>query len=208
MGLASLKPGRGASAGWVSRVTVSPTRVSLTVLTPEMMYPTEPAESSGRGTLPSRKIPTSSTLYAALFHMKRMMSPGFSRPEKTLQLMMTPRKGSYCASKVSAFSGSSGFPGGGGILSTIASKRSSMPIPSFAEQSRAWSASSPSSLSICSFTLSTSAEGRSILLMTGMIVRSCSMAMYTFEMVWACTPWDASTSSRTPSQDARERETS
>jgi len=37
--------------------------------------------------------------------------------------------------------------------------------------------SSPSSESICSITLSTSAEGRSILLITGIISRSCSMAM-------------------------------
>jgi hypothetical protein len=37
IGLASLKPGRGSSAGRVSRVTVSPILMSLTVLTPEMM---------------------------------------------------------------------------------------------------------------------------------------------------------------------------
>ena len=52
------------------------------------------------------------------------------------------------------------------------------------------------------------ALGMSILLMTGMISKSWSIAMYRFEMVCACTPWLASTISSAPSQAAMLRDTS
>ena len=52
--------------------------------------------------------------------------------------------------------------------------------------------SRPRSRSIWRRTSSGSAEGMSILLMTGIISRSCSRAMYMFERVWASTPWVAS----------------
>jgi len=53
-----------------------------------------------------------------------------------------------------------------------------------------------------------SAAGRSILLSTGMIVRSLSRARYRFARVWASMPWAASTSRIAPSHAARLRETS
>ena len=58
------------------------------------------------------------------------------------------------------------------------------------------------------FTRSGSAAGRSILLMTGRISSSCSMARYVFASVWASTPCVASTTSTAPSHAARERDTS
>ena len=52
------------------------------------------------------------------------------------------------------------------------------------------------------------AAGRSILLSTGMIVRSFSSARYRLASVWASMPWAASTSSTAPSHAASERDTS
>ena len=52
------------------------------------------------------------------------------------------------------------------------------------------------------------ALGMSILLITGMISRLWSIAMYRLEMVCACTPCVASTTSSAPSQAAMERDTS
>ena len=53
-----------------------------------------------------------------------------------------------------------------------------------------------------------SAAGMSILLMTGMISRSCSRAMYMLDRVWASTPWVASMRRRAPSQEEMARDTS
>ena len=53
-----------------------------------------------------------------------------------------------------------------------------------------------------------SALGRSILLMTGMISRLCSIAMYMLASVCASTPWLASISRTAPSQAEIERDTS
>jgi hypothetical protein len=56
--------------------------------------------------------------------------------------------------------------------------------------------------------VSGSADGRSILLITGMISRPASSARYRLERVCASMPWLASTTSRAPSQAARLRLTS
>ena len=83
-----------------------------------------------------------------------------------------------------------------------------MPTPCLAEISGQPSQSRPISSSISPFTTSGWALGRSILLMTGRISRSCSRAMYTLASVWASMPWLASTTSTAPSQAASARETS
>ncbi len=83
-----------------------------------------------------------------------------------------------------------------------------MPIPIFAEVSTASCAGMPTTCSICSRAFSGSAEGRSILLMTGTIARSWCVARYALASVWASTPWVASTTSTAPSHAASERETS
>jgi len=59
--LAWTKPGRGSSAGRRVSVTVSPTRLWASSLTPAMRKPTSPALSSGNGTAPGLNTPTSWT---------------------------------------------------------------------------------------------------------------------------------------------------
>ena len=61
--------------------------------------------------------------------------------------------------------------------SCIASKTSSIPCPVFAETGIAIEVSIPSISSISCLTLSTSAEGKSILFITGIISRFCSIAI-------------------------------
>ena len=61
---------------------------------------------------------------------------------------------------------------------------------------------------IWSFTSSGMALSESILLSTGMISKSWSMAWYRLEMVCAWIPWVASTTSRAPSHAAMDRLTS
>ncbi len=77
---------------------------------------------------------------------------------------------------MSAFSGLFTSPDGSGTFSTICSRMSSIPIPDFAEASTASEASKPITSSISSRTLSGSAAGKSILLMTGKISKSLSSA--------------------------------
>ena len=97
---------------------------------------------------------------------------------------------------------------GRGNMSRICSRISLMPMPVLAEQRIALEVSRPITSSICFLTPSTSAEGRSILLMTGRISRFRSMARWTLARLCAWTPWTASTTRRAPSQAERERETS
>jgi hypothetical protein len=83
-----------------------------------------------------------------------------------------------------------------------------MPMPILAEVRTASWAGMPTTCSICSRAFSGSAEGRSILLMTGTIVRLWWVARYALASVWASTPWVASTTRTAPSQAASDRETS
>ena len=121
---------------------------------------------------------------------------------------MTPRYESYWLSKISAFRGAFGSPLGGGTFFTISSSTASMLVPILAEISGASMAGRPMMSSTSCLALAGSAAGRSILLNTGRISRSCSMARYVLARVWASTPWVASTTSTAPSQAARERDTS
>jgi len=107
-----------------------------------------------------------------------------------------------------ACSGFSGSPVGAGIVVTIFSKTSSILILFLAEISGASLQSMPITFSISSLTTSGMALGKSILLMTGKISKSCSNAKYVLANVCASTPWDASTMRSAPSQAARLLETS
>ena len=76
-----------------------------------------------------------------------------------------------------ALVGAFSLPCGAGIMSTIASRSSTIPIPLFALVFIASLQSSPIVCSISSFTLSGSAAGRSILFKTGIRVKSFSKAI-------------------------------
>ncbi len=65
-----------------------------------------------------------------------------------------------------------------------------------------------SMLRIWLFTLSISALARSILFITGIIIRLLSFARYRFATVCACTPWPASTRSMAPSHALMDFDTS
>ena len=83
-----------------------------------------------------------------------------------------------------------------------------MPMSARAETSSASSFGIWRISSSCSRHIGMSAEGRSILLMTGMIARFWRIARLRFAIVCAWTPWDASMSRIAPSQAARLLETS
>ena len=70
------------------------------------------------------------------------------------------------------------------------------------------SVSKPRISSISSLTSSILAEGRSILFITGIISKSCSIAKYVLAKVWASTPWVESTTSKAPSHAANDLDTS
>ncbi len=114
--------------------------------------------------------------------------------------MITPLYASYNESNISAESGAEASPDGAGILVTICSRTSSILIPFLADISGASCASIPITSSISSITLSGSALGRSILLITGNTSRSWSNARYTLASVCASIPCAASTTSIAPSQ--------
>ncbi len=121
---------------------------------------------------------------------------------------MMPLNGLKTESKMRACSGASGSPLGAGIFSTIASSSGGIPSPVRAETLNISSGSQPRRSAIWSATTSGWAESMSILFITGMISSPWSTARYRLEIVWAWMPWDASTTSRAPSQEAMERETS
>ena len=75
-----------------------------------------------------------------------------------------------------ARAGASGSPTGGGRSRTILSSSGSTPMPVLPETRRQSSGSQPISLASSSAYFSGWAAGRSILLSTGMIVRSFSIA--------------------------------
>ena len=90
----------------------------------------------------------------------------------------------------------------------ILSKSSETPIPVLPETLRQSAGSPPIRLASSSAYLSGCAAGRSILLRTGIIVSSFSIARYRFARVCASMPCAASTNNTAPSQAARDLETS
>jgi hypothetical protein len=94
------------------------------------------------------------------------------------------------------------------MRSMTASRISSMPMPFFALARMASSAGMERTSSSCFCTVSMSALGRSILLMTGNELEPCLLARWTLATVCASTPCAASMMSSAPSQAERLRETS
>ena len=78
-----------------------------------------------------------------------------------------------------------------------------MPVPSFAEARSTSSRGIARTFSSSSITTSGWADGRSILLTTGMITRSWRSARWTLASVWASIPWAASMTRIAPSQACR-----
>ena len=101
-----------------------------------------------------------------------MSIPGFTLPSLIRQKTITPLYESYKLSKIKAFKGSFSSPSGDGIFLTIASSTSLQFSPVLAEISGASDASIPITSSISAFTLSGSADGKSILFITGKTSRS------------------------------------
>ena len=90
----------------------------------------------------------------------------------------------------------------------IVCNNSKTPSPVFPLTRKTSSGLQPIKSTISSVTSSGFAEGKSILLRTGMISKSFSNAKYRLEMVCACILCAASTINKAPSQAAMERETS
>ena len=109
---------------------------------------------------------------------------------------------------INAFRVEDALPAGPGMQCTSSSSNASIPVPAFALTRGALRASRPMISSISLITRSGAAEARSILFNTGRTSRSLSMAVRQFATLCASTPWAASTTSKAPSQAARERETS
>ena len=187
---------------------VSPTFTSREVLMPEMIYPTSPVRSSARGIISIFSTPISSASYSLPVLKNFTLSPLRITPFSILKYAMIPRKELNTESKIKACSGASSSPVGCGIRSTTAFNISSTPIPVLPEARIISSCLQPSRSMISSSTSSGMALAISHLFSTGMISRSCSNAMYRFEIVCACTPCEASTMSSAPSQAAMERDTS
>ena len=89
----------------------------------------------------------------------------------------------YTESKIRAWRDSSFTPFGAGTLSIIAVSISIIPIPVLALAGIISSGSQPRRSTISSVTSSGLAEGRSILLSTGIISKSFSRARYRLEIV-------------------------
>ena len=105
------------------------------------------------------------------------LSPFFSCPLKILMSDITPRKLSYHESIIKACKFSSSDFLGAGIFCAICCIRSFKFVPSLALTDKASDASMPMISSISFLTLSGSACGRSILLITGITSRPRSIAL-------------------------------
>ncbi len=152
--------------------------------------------------------PSSSASKSVRVAIARSAAPLSSRPSTTRTNAITPRYWSYEESKISARAGADGSPAGDGTRSTIASSTWSTLTPVLAEMRTTASGRPPSSSHTSAAAPSGLAEGRSILLTTGTISSSFSIARYALASVCASIPCAASTTSSAPSQACRLRETS
>ncbi len=132
IGLSSLNPGNGVSAGRLASVMVSPIFASPTFLMLATRKPTSPAASSPIGSGLGENTPTCSTSNSCPLAISRILVPAFRTPSITRATMTTPRYESYQESKISALSGAEASPAGGGRRWITASSTSAMPIPSLA----------------------------------------------------------------------------
>ena len=177
MGLTSWKPSIALEQGLLTWVMVSPTLTSLASLIPLMIYPTSPVDNSALGTISIFSTPTSSASYSIPVLKNLTLSPLRMLPFSILKYAMIPRNELNTESKIRAWSGASGSPSGHGTRSTTALRMSSTPSPVLPLARIMPSRSQPMSSTISSSTSSGIALGMSILLMTGIISRSWSMAI-------------------------------
>ena len=191
----------------LARVIVSPTWTSLILLIEAQTWPTSPATNSFISTSLGVFIYSDTVSYDAFVSIISIISPTFNLPSTTLILVITPLYGSNKLSKINAFKGLFLSPLGYGIFSIIFSINLLTPIPVLALVKTISFLLKPI-FSNSVITLSGLALGRSILLITGIIVKLLSRAKYKFASVCASTPWVASTTSIAPSHDASERDTS
>ena len=208
IGFIGLYPGSFSSAGLFSRVIVSPTLMSLMLLILPHMYPTSPHVNFSFIFSFGVYIPSSVTSWTLFVAISFILSFVFISPLIILTKATTPLYGSKWLSKTKAFSLPCFSSFGDGILSIIASINSFIPSPVLALVKSISSSSNPRVSMSSFFTFGTSAFGRSILLITGIIVKSFSKAKYILASVWASIPWAASTTRTAPSQAARHLETS
>ena len=120
----------------------------------------------------------------------------------------TPLYLSKVESKIRALKGDSVLPVGAGISEITLSRSSSMLAPVFPDTSNISSLSMSNKVANSCLAPSTSALGRSILLITGMIFKPCSCDICRWAKVCASIPWLASTNKIAPSTAAKERDTS
>ena len=139
-------------------------------------------------------------------HARRRSRGGRRRRGRTRSRRGTGRSSSRRRARAPARPRS---PSGAGIRSTIASSTCSTLTPVLAgDADDLLGATPPSSSDTSAAAPSGSADGRSILLTTGTISRSFSIARYALARVCASIPCAASTTSTAPSHACSERETS
>ena len=162
---------------------MSPIFVSLIFFSPGIRKPTSPAMRSSLVFAVGAKTPKDSTSVVFFVAINLTAIPFFNIPSNTLTSRTTPWYKSYHESTIKTFRGAFFLPLGSGILTIIASSTSFIPIPCLALTKIESEESICRTSSICFFTFSGSALGKSILLITGIILRSCSMARFIFAMV-------------------------
>ena len=138
---------------------------------------------------------------------KQSRSPRFALPPITRRYTMTPAWFEYLKSKTSARK-SAEDSSGAGMRSTTARSSSGTPSPVFPETKSTSLSGRPQSFATSLLVSGTRASGESILFTAGTIARFASRAIESTEMVCACTPCVASTSTTAPSTALSARETS
>ena len=203
-----LYPGNGSEAGFSSNVIVSPTATSIIFFILPTTNPTSPLESSSIFSSFGVFIVSSVTSYTAPLCINLILSPTFNEPSTTLTDAITPLYESNTLSNINAFNLEALLPSGDGTRSTIASTNFLTPSPVLALVNIISSFENPIKSINSLLTFSTSAFGKSILFITGIIVRLDSSARYKLASVCASTPWAASTTNIAPSHAARLLDTS
>ena len=188
MGFMTLNPSRGSSVGRSEAVIVSPTPASPISFIEAVMNPTCPVSSSSSSVACGANVPIFLISYFLPVAISFMLMPSLTVPSYILTSITTPWYESNQLSNMSALSLESSGVFGGGTSATIDSSISFVPVPSLALAKTACSVEIPTISSISFFTLSGSAEGRSILFITGRSSSPESAARYAWASVWASTP--------------------
>ncbi len=167
-----LYPSNGVAAGYNELVSVSPTVHSLTSLKPVATYPTCPAYKVLTGVGVGLNIPNSTISASLSEDMTRILSVSLMLPSVALTYPIMPLYESYKESNIRARKSVSVEPTGLGILSITSFKISNAPVPSFADTNKSSSSVNPKTCINSDATLSGSAWGKSILLITGINTKS------------------------------------